>query len=81
MSAHPEYRFKCNRCYDETTTAMPAAGHGKMEPPEGWTTLIVGNPNDASTPVQHLCPPCAFGLTAYVQGAAVMKAADLKLPA
>lgn len=71
MSATPEYRFKCDRCLDEIHASMQGSApvHTRVTAPEGWMTLTIGT--DPSTPVSHLCPPCAFGLKAYMSGASI----------
>jgi hypothetical protein len=65
MTAHPETRFICDRCGDSSN--LPIANtpvHARVAGPEGWQVLTIGN--DPSTPPSHLCPPCAFGLKAYM---------------
>ena len=67
MTAQPEIRVKCDRCLDETTMPMQnVAVHARLNGPEGWLVLVVGT--DPSTPPSHLCPPCAFGFKAYIEG-------------
>jgi len=71
----PKHHFKCDRCGDEAY--LPVANspvHQRNAPPEGWVVLVVGN--DPSNPAQHLCPPCAFGLTGYLRGGPLGQASD-----
>jgi hypothetical protein len=55
MSAHPETRFRCDRCGVEVNapvanTPLPT----RFAPPEGWTTFKLGEDG----PPQHLCAQC-----------------------
>lgn len=63
----PKNWFKCDRCGDEAYLPVENTPITvRNSPPEGWVTLKVGD--DPSQPARHLCPPCAFGLTGYLEG-------------
>lgn len=75
MTAQQEVRFKCNRCLDEVNQPLqniPAVDRA-MRGPEGWLTLWI---DDQTKAAFHLCPPCAFGFTAYMQGTAISGSTD-----
>lgn len=70
MTVIPENRFTCDRCGDSANQAMSNGPvHARAAGPLGWQVLTLGN--DPSTPTSHLCPPCAFGLKAYMGGVAI----------
>jgi hypothetical protein len=67
MTMRPMNHFKCDRCGDEAYVAMANSPPTVRNlPPEGWVMLRTGD--DPSQPAQHLCPPCSFGLTGYLEG-------------
>jgi hypothetical protein len=63
MTVQPQNAFKCDRC-DDVATLPIANTPARAAPPEGWVTLWI---NDTTKPANHLCPPCAFGMSAYMQ--------------
>lgn len=70
MTAQPLTRIRCDRCLDTTDVPMTNGPiTARSAGPEGWLTLVIGT--DPSTPPTHLCPPCAFGFKAYIEGAAL----------
>ena len=70
MTVVPENRFTCDRCDNSANQPMTnAPPHARVGGPEGWLVLTIGN--DPSTPPSHLCPPCAFGLKAYMDDKAL----------
>ena len=67
MTVVPENRFRCNRCGDEALLPIQNTAMPRPVPPEGWAVLTI---NKLDTQL-HLCPPCAFGLSAYMDGASI----------
>ena len=69
MTVQPENHFRCNRCGDEAYVPI-ANTPTRHAPPEGWATLKVDDDDPSKAgPAFHFCPPCAFGLRAYMEGA------------
>jgi hypothetical protein len=70
MTAIPQTVFKCDRCLDTASKPIHSVPvHARADGPEGWLILRIGS--DPSTPPSHLCPPCAFGFNAYMQGSSL----------
>ena len=58
MTAHPETRYRCDRCgIDAVVPVINAPPQERMAGPEDWLMLRVGS--DLSTPPRHLCAQCA----------------------
>lgn len=80
MTVQPENHFKCNRCRDQTYVPIQNTP-ARQAPPEGWLTIVLDGDNPAkSQPAMHFCPPCAFGLKAYIDGASLGQASELSAP-
>lgn len=80
MTLQPQNRFQCNRCGDHVYVDLQNTP-ARSAPPEGWTTLVIDNDNPAKAkPALHLCPPCAFGLTAYLDDATLDQARAASAP-
>lgn len=79
MTAQQETLFMCDRCQDtHTVPLLNGPITTRIMPPEGWLTLWV---NDQTKAAVHLCPPCAFGFTAYMRDRTITVAATSAQPA
>lgn len=67
MTMRSTYWFKCDCCGEEAYMLVDNSPvHQRTAPPEGWTTLKVGD--NPSTPTAHLCTPCSNRLTDLFKG-------------
>lgn len=57
MSAHPEYRYVCDRCGTEEIVPLQNTPAGsRAAGPSGWQAIVVGT--EPSLAPKHLCGIC-----------------------